>query len=85
MTLYFAFDSPDEPIAKEDMGWPEATVSMYDDTFENPYEVPNAVEKIEAAIDALPEPPHTYQNRKYWVRIEYYPLVENGEVIRQYD
>lgn len=84
MTLYFAFDPPEEPLdgPVEDMGWPEATVSLYDTSFENPYEVPNANEKIRAAIEALPDPPHTYRERKYWVRVEYYPLVENGDVIR---
>lgn len=87
MTLYFAFDPPNEPLEDplEDMGWPEATVSLYDDQFENPYDVPNATEKIRLAIESLPDPPHTYHAIKYWVRIEYYPLVENGKVVRDFD
>lgn len=84
MTLYFAFDAPDEPLANpvDDMGYPEAPVTMYDTELSNPYEVPEVEEMISHAIKCLPEPPHTYRNRKYWVRMEYYPLVENGEVIR---
>lgn len=87
MTLYFAFDPPDEPLDDpvEDMGWPEAPVSMFETEFENPYDVPDSSEKIWAALEALPEPPHTYHPVKTWVRIEYYPLVENGEVIRMHE
>jgi len=88
MTLYFAFDAPDEPLDDpvEDMGHPKAAVSMYDTSLEdNVYAVPNSSEKIYTALEALPEPPHTYTNHKTWVRVEYYPLVENGEVIRPHD
>ncbi|SEO70123.1 hypothetical protein SAMN05216388_101742 [Halorientalis persicus] len=84
MTLYFAFDPPedllDDPV--EDMGWPEAPVSVYDPTLPNPYDIPGAATKTRQAIEALPDRPHTYHPVKYWVRMEYYPLVENGDVVR---
>jgi len=84
MTEYFAFDPPEEPLENpvEDMGWPDAAVSMYDPELSNPYAVPDATEKIYDAIRALPDPPHTYTPVDTWVRIEYRPLVERGEVNR---
>jgi hypothetical protein len=84
MTVYFAFKPPREPVDDpvEDMGHPNTAVSLYDTELEHAYTVPDADDKIRRALESLPEPPHTYQPARAWVRVEYEPLVERGEVKR---
>lgn len=55
--------------------------TIYDDEAhlvdENPYDVPDADEKIRRAIDALPKPrsEHELDDGKYWIRYDYQELV----------